>query len=41
MPKVKNPNIAKTATKWGQTGSKTGSKNPKKSSQSKLNYPPY
>jgi len=26
MPKVKNPNIAKTATKWGQTGSKTGSK---------------
>ena len=26
MPKVKNPNIAKTATKWGQTGSKSGSK---------------
>jgi hypothetical protein len=33
MPKVKNPNIAKTATKWGQTGSKTGSKKSKKSTQ--------
>ena len=26
MSKFKNLNIAKTATKWGQTGSKSGSK---------------